>query len=82
MRKKPKITKPAAVKKIIKSPIPREPEKAEIEVKDADHLYKDVRIENRLEDEAGHKLKFKEGAEVSVTIEADIDQTVPKDGKK
>jgi hypothetical protein len=80
--KKPKITKPGAVKKIIKSPIPQEPEKAEIEVKDADHLYKDVRIENRLEDKAGNKLKFKEGAEVSVTIEADIDQTVPKNGNK
>jgi hypothetical protein len=51
-------------------------------VKDADHLYKDVRIENKLEDNAGNKLKFKEGAEVSVTIEADIDQTVPKHGNK
>jgi len=82
MAKKPKVTKPAAVKKIIKSPIPREPEKAEIEVQDADHLYKDVRIENKLEDQAGHKRKFKEGAKLSVTIEADIDQTVPKHGNK
>lgn len=82
MGKKPKVTKPGAVKKIIKSPITREPEKAEIEVKDADHLYKDVRIENKLEDNAGNKLKFKEGAKVSVTIEADIDQTVPKHENK
>lgn len=82
MKKKPKVTKPAAVKKIIKSPVAREPEKAEIEVKDADHLYKDVRIENKLEDQAGNELKFKEGAQVSVTIEADIDQTVPKHDKK
>jgi len=82
MVKKTKITKPGAVKKIIKSPVPQEPEKAEIEVKDADHLYKDVRIENKLEDQDGNKLKFKEGAEVSVTIEADIDQTVPAPEKK
>jgi hypothetical protein len=79
MTENPKITKPGAVKKIIKSPISDTPEKAEIEVKDADHLYKDVRIENSLEDQAGNKLKFKEGAQVAVTIEADIDQTVPKE---
>ncbi len=78
MSKKPQITKPGAVKKIIKSPIPDEPEKAEIEVMDADHLYKEVRIENSLEDQAGHKVKLKEGAHISVTFEADIDQTVPR----
>ena len=69
-------------KKIIKSPLPHEPEKAEIEVKDADPLYQEVRIENSMEDQAGNKVKLKEGADVSVTIEADVDQTVPKHGKK
>jgi hypothetical protein len=82
MSKKPKITKPGAVKKIIKSPIPDEPEKAEIEVKDADPLYQEVRIENSLEDQAGNKVKLKEGAHVTVTFEADIDQTVPRHGNK
>ncbi len=82
MSKKPKITKSGAVKKIIKSPIPHEPEKAEIEVKDADPLYQEVRIENSLEDQAGNKVKLKEGAEVSVTFEADIDQTIPRHGNK
>jgi hypothetical protein len=82
MSRKPKITKPGAVKKIIKSPIPHEPEKAEIEVKDADPLYQEVRIENSLEDQAGKKVKLKQGAHVSVTFEADIDQTVPKHKNK
>jgi hypothetical protein len=80
MSKRPQITKPGDVKKIIKPRFPEESEKAEIEVKDADHLYKEVRIENDLVDQAGNKVKLKEGAHVSVTIEADLDQTVPKLG--
>ena len=78
MSKKPKITKPGAVKKIIKSPSPRDPEKAEIQVVGADHLYREIRIENTLEDETGNKVKLKEGAHVSVTIEADKEETDPK----
>ena len=78
--KKPKVTKVGAVKKIIKPLIPMEPEKAEISVEGADHLYREIRIENSLEDNSGHKVKLKEGASVSVTIEADSDETVPKTG--
>ena len=82
MAKKPKITKPGAVKQIFKPRFHDEPEKAEIEVKDADPLYKEVRIENKLEDENGKKVKLKEGAHVSVTFEADPDETVPQDNSK
>ena len=78
MSKKPKVTKPGTVKKIIKPLIPIEPEKAEIAVEGGDDLYREIRIENTLECDDGKKVKLKEGAPVSVTIEADSDQTVPK----
>lgn len=77
-RKKPKTTKPGTVEKIIKSPFPQEPEKAEIAVEGADHLYREIRIENSLVDEKGNKVKLKEGAQVDVTVEADLKDTVPK----
>jgi hypothetical protein len=79
--KKPKTTRPGTVEKIIKSPIPHEPEKAEISVDGADHLYREIRIENTLEDEKGKKVKLKVGAPVEVTVEADLKDTVPKNTK-
>jgi hypothetical protein len=74
-RKKPKTTKPGTVRKIVKPPIPQMPEKAEIEVEGADPLYREIRIENELEDAEGGKVKLKPGAEVDVTIEADEKDT-------
>ena len=76
---KPKTKKPGTVKKIIKSPFPEEPQKAEIAIEDADHLYREIRVENTLEeDEKGKKVKMKQGAQVDVTIEADAEDTTPK----
>jgi hypothetical protein len=46
MTKKPKSVKPGTVQKIIKSPFPQEPEKAQIAVEGANHLYREIRIEN------------------------------------
>ena len=76
---KPKITKPGVVQKVIPSPYPSLPEKAEIAVEGADHLYREVRIENTLTDENGQEVKLKPGAEVEVTIEADPADTIPKE---
>jgi predicted DNA-binding antitoxin AbrB/MazE fold protein len=78
MSRKPKITKPGTVKKIIKPLIPSDGEKAEIAVEGADDLYREIRIENTLENSDGKKVKLKQGAEVSVTIEADPKQTDPE----
>lgn len=78
MPKKAKTTKPAVVEKIIPSPIPGEPEKAQIAVEGADHLYREIRIENTLTDEKGKKVEMKKGAEIEVTIEADPEDTTPK----
>jgi hypothetical protein len=82
MKHKPKTTKPGIVQKIIKPPLPGELEKAEIAVEGADHLYREIRIENKLEDEHGKKVKLKPGAQVDVTIEADPKETVPQSGSK
>ena len=77
MPEKTSTTMPAVVEKIIKSPF-GEPEKAQITVETADHLYREIRIENTLTDENGRKVGLKPGTEVEVTVEADIDDTTPK----
>jgi hypothetical protein len=78
MSDKPSTTLPATVEKIIKSPSPSEPEKAQISVEGADNLYKELRIENTLVDENGEKVSLKQGAEVEVTIEAEPEATTPQ----
>ena len=77
MTRKPKTVKAGWVRKIIKPVHPSLPEKAEIEVRDADHLYKEIRIDNELKDENGKKVKLKEHAEVDVVVEADPQATTP-----
>lgn len=72
-------TLPATVEKIIKSPHPSLPEKAQIAVEGADHLYRELRIENTLIDENGQKVRLKPGAQVEVTVEAEAQATVPQE---
>lgn len=71
-----KITLPAVVEKVIKLPIKGEPEKVQIAIKDADPLYREIRIPNKLTDEDGTEHRLKPGAEVEVTVEADAAATV------
>jgi hypothetical protein len=82
MKKKPKTAKHGTVKKIIKPLDPRLPEKAEVEVHEADELYKEIRIDNELEDEHGKKVKLKKDAPVDITVEADPDATTPHTHEK
>jgi len=77
MSDKPSTTLPATVEKIIKSPSPSVPDKAQIAVEGADHLYRELRIENTLVDENGDKVHLKQGADVEVTIEAEPEATTP-----
>lgn len=58
-------------KVIIPHPGSGEPEKAQIAVEGADHLYREIRVPNSLTDAHGQKVKLKEGADVEVKIEAD-----------
>jgi hypothetical protein len=66
------------VAKVIKSPLPGRPEKAEIDIHDADDLYREIRVENELVDEDGGKAALKPGAQVDVILEADSDATLKK----
>jgi hypothetical protein len=75
MSEKASATLPGTAEKIIKSPFPSEPEKAQIAVEGADHLYKEIRIENALTDENGEKVQLKPSAEVKVTVEAESEAT-------
>ena len=68
----------AKVQKIIRSAHPTQPEKAEISIADADDLYREIRIENRLTDEKGKEARLKEGAEVEVQIAAEKEATTGK----
>jgi hypothetical protein len=69
MNEKPSAILPGTVEKIIKSPIPNEPEKAQIAVEGADHLYREIRITNTLTRENGDEVSLKPGAQVEVTVE-------------
>lgn len=69
---KASATLPGRVEKVIHAhPASGEPEKAQIAVEGADHLYREIRVPNSLTDAHGKKVKLKEGAEVEVKIEAD-----------
>ncbi len=72
-RKKRASTKlPGTVEKVIKPhPFSGEPEKAQIAVEGADHLYRELRVPNKLTDEEGHPVKLKQGTEVEVKIESE-----------
>jgi hypothetical protein len=71
-KSKASATLPGKVEKVIPpQPFTGEPEKAQIAVEGADHLYREIRVPNALENEDGEKVKLKEGAEVDVKIEAD-----------
>jgi hypothetical protein len=66
------------VQKVIKPFAPNEPEKAQINVHDADDLYREIRIENVVADEDGNKAQLKPGADVDVIVEADSEATTNK----
>ncbi len=52
-----------------------------IEIEGSDDLYKEIRVDNILEDAEGNKRRLKKGAKVDVTIEADKKDTEPKTDK-
>jgi hypothetical protein len=69
---KASTTLPGKVEKVIHAhPGSGEPEKAQIAIEGADHLYREIRVPNSLTDAQGQKVKLEEGAEVEVKIEAD-----------
>jgi hypothetical protein len=75
---KPSVTLPGKVEKIIPGVVSTMPDKAQIAIEGAEHLYKEIRVENTLQDEDGKPVCLKPGAEVEVTIEAEKQATEPK----
>jgi len=67
----PRTIVPGIVEKIIPSPRPSQPEKAQITVDEADRGYSDLRIENTLTDENGDDVRLKKGAHIEVTVTAE-----------
>ena len=67
----PSTTLIGTVDKIIKPRVPNEPERAQIVVEGADHLFKELRIENALTDAAGNRVHLIPGAKVQLTVEAE-----------
>ena len=59
---KPAITLLGTVEKIIPAIQPVEPEKAQISLEGADHLYREIRVENILKNEDGKTVRLKPGA--------------------
>ena len=78
MTDKAGVTKPGTVQKIVPPYDSRGPEKAEIQVHDAEPLFEELRIPNCLQDDEGKQVKLKKGAKVEVHIKADTTATVPK----
>ena len=72
------VTLPGTVEKILPPITPNQPEKAQIAVEGAEDLYKEIRVENILQDKSGNEVALKKGAKVDVTIEADPEDTKPK----
>ena len=68
MTEKSSATVPGTVEKIMKSPFPGEPERAQILIEGADHSYQEIRIENTLIDENNEEVHLKPGAKVRVTV--------------
>jgi hypothetical protein len=66
----PRSIMPGTVDRLIPSPRPSQPEKAQIAIKGADQGYRDLRIENSLTDEHGDEVRLKKGADVEITVTA------------
>jgi hypothetical protein len=77
MSKKKRKKLRGRVQRVIK-PVANEPEKVEIEVDEAEDLYREIRIENVVTDENGEQARLKPGAKVDVVVEADSDATTKK----
>jgi hypothetical protein len=77
----PSATMPGTVDKIVASPSPSQPEKAQIAVDGADRGYRNLRIENVLTDEHGDDVRLTKGADVEVTVTAESNTPTPANNK-
>jgi hypothetical protein len=59
------------VNKVVKSPVPDEPDKVEISITGAEDLFREIRIENRFTSVDGRLVALTSGVHVDVTFEAE-----------
>jgi hypothetical protein len=64
------VSLPGIVDKIIPAVGDQQPEKAQIAIEGPEHLYREIRIENSLQNDAGDAVRLKLGSRVKVIIEA------------
>lgn len=74
-RRKTKTRLTGTVERIIKPRFAPAPEKAEIVLEEGEPFYREIRIDNKLRDEAGNEVALKPGAPVEVVVEADEENT-------
>lgn len=74
IREQPSVTLPATVNRIIPSPRPSLPEKAQIALDGPALRQRNLRIENSLTDEHGDDVRLKKGAHVEITVTKDQDK--------
>lgn len=82
MKAKLRTIKRGRVRKVIKPLHRGMPEKVQIEVDGADELYRDLRIENAMQDGNGNKTKLTEEMPVEVVIEASDHRAAPPKHKR
>lgn len=70
MTKKPSVTLPGRVEKVIEQGAD-EPEKVQISINNADPLYREIRIENSLKDSTREEIHLQKDEEFDVTVEAE-----------
>jgi hypothetical protein len=66
------VTLPGVVERVIQSPHPAVPQRAQIAVEGADDLYREIRIDNALKADNGQTVALKEGDQVNVTVETPV----------
>jgi len=62
------VTLPGIVERVIESPHPAVPERAQIAVEGADDLYREIRIDSALKADDGQTVVLKEGDQVNVPV--------------
>lgn len=72
------ITLLGHVKKSIPPVHPPLPEKAQIVIEETEHMYREIRVENKLDGDNGQSHRLKLAVLVDVRIEADSKWTVRK----
>jgi hypothetical protein len=79
---KPSITLPGTVEKVIPGAIPAQPDKAQISVEGAEPLYKEIRVENALQDDNGIRCSSNPAPRSKLRLKPTSPRQSPKSAEK